>query len=501
MQGKNERTIKLPDKRFQLRVVFVAVMAAVTFAFGSMAAADTVTGEDPKTPPTPPAPKVTTVPEPPAKPDPAKEPKFVQKDGDTYLMSGDVVLTGWQEVKGERYYFYRTASSTSGKPHNKGAMATGWQKIGEEKFYFYTEPVTKSGKTHPAGAMATGWQNLNGSKFYFFPKEEPGSKHPKGAMATGWQEIKGEKFYFFKTASSASGKPHKKGAMATGLQKIGKNKYYFYQKAGDDHRKGQMVKGPIKAGNESYFFDRETGKMKKKCIYKDYDGKLYALKANGEQYAICLDAGHIGLYNQSNVNRNYYESVMAWDLHLLLRDELEQRGFRVVLTRTSMYDPMDVDTRGSKAIGCDLLISIHSDASSYSSTDYPTAWCAVDGSSDDIGILLAKTIERTIGTHDYGRVEHRYYPGTNYLDYWGVVRNARRVGSTGILLEHSFHTNLRTTNWLLSKDNLAKLAKAEADTLEKFYFSKNGEARLTFTDPADTMTGVALPESHRSKAN
>ena len=485
------------DKCFRLRVIFIAVMASVTLALGSVVSADTLTGKDPaKDPPAPPVPKATTVPAEPAKPGPGEEPRLVKKDGDTYLMSGDVILTGWQEYKGERFYFYRSSSSSSGKAHNKGAMAKGWQKIDDEKFYFYTEPV----KDHPAGAMAKGWQNIGKYKFYFFPKETPGSKHPKGAMATGWQEIKGEKFYFFKSSSSASGKPHKKGAMATGLQKIGKDKYYFYQKAGDDHRKGQMVKGPVKAGNESYFFDRETGKMKKKCIYRDSDGQLYAIKENGEQFAICLDAGHIGLFNQSPVNRNYYESVMAWDLHLLLRDELEQRGFRVVLTRTSMYDPMDVDTRGSKAVGCDLLISIHSDASSYSATDYPTAWCAVDGSSDDIGILLARTIASTIGTHDYGRVDHRYYPGTNNLDYWGVVRNARSVGSTGILLEHSFHTNLRTTNWLLSKDNLARLAKAEADTLEKFYFSKNGSARLTVTDPADSMVAVTLPESKSSKA-
>ena len=491
------------DKRFPLRVIFFAVMASVTLAFGAMASADTLPPDDPaKLPPTPPAPQVTEPPAPPVNPPAKEDPKITQIDGDYFLMSGDEVLTGWQDINGELYYFFKSESNSAKKPHKKGAMARGWQKIGEDKFYFYTEDVTTSGKTHPVGSMAKGWQNLDGYKFYFFPsgKDETGAVRTKGAMATGWQEIKGAKFYFFKSASSASGKPHKKGAMATGLQKIGEDKYYFYQKAGDDHRKGQMAKGPVKANNESYFFDRETGKMMKKCIYRDFDGKLYAIKENGEQFAICLDAGHIGLFNQSPVNRKYYESVMAWDLHLLLRDELEQRGFRVVLTRTSMYDPMDVDTRGSKAIGCDLLISIHSDASDYSATDYPTAWCAVDGSSDDIGILLARTIASTIGTRDYGRIDHRYYPGTNDLDYWGVVRNARRVGSTGILLEHSFHTNLRTTNWLLQKENLAKLAEAEADTLEKFYFSKNGSARLTVTDPADLMDAVALPETKKSKA-
>lgn len=42
-----------------------------------------------------------------------------------------------------------------------------------------------------------------------------------------------------------------------------------------------------------------------------------------------------------------------------------------------------------------------------------------------------------------------------------MLRGANAVGTPGIILEHSFHTNTRATKWLSSDSNLQKLAKAE----------------------------------------
>ena len=417
-----------------------------------------------------PTPTLTPTATPTALPTPTPVPVLVKIGNDYYCMSGSVRLTGWQNIRGERYYFYRSSITGSGRSHNIGSMATGWQNIDGNRFYFYKSSSSGSGTPHSIGAMATGWQLIDGTKYYFYRSNKTGANaHVKGAMATGWQSIDGARYYFFKSSSTSSGKPHKKGAMATGMQKIDGEKYYFYQQANEKHKRGQMVKGPLAFRNEVYFFDRKTGIMQKDCFIKDKDGTLYALKPNGEQYSICLDAGHIGIYNQSTTVRKYIESVFTWKFHLLLKDELVSRGFRVVLTRKSMYEPMDVDTRGTKAVGCDLFISIHSDAASDRSADFPTAYCAVNGSCDDIGMLLAKTIQRTIGTRQAARLEHRYYPGSTTTDYWGTVRNSVRVGCPGILLEHSFHTNYHTATWLLSDANLAKLAAAEADTLDGFY--------------------------------
>ena len=62
---------------------------------------------------------------------------------------------------------------------------------------------------------------------------------------------------------------------------------------------------------------------------------------------ICLDAGHYGSnYNQSPVVKSYFESVMVWELHLLLKAKLESLGFEVITTRTSRETDLNVYHRG-----------------------------------------------------------------------------------------------------------------------------------------------------------
>lgn len=42
-------------------------------------------------------------------------------------------------------------------------------------------------------------------------------------------------------------------------------------------------------------------------------------------------------------------------------------------------------------------------------------------------------------------------------DYYGVIRFTAAFGVTGMILEHSFHTNTRMTSWLLDDENLKRL--------------------------------------------
>ena len=78
---------------------------------------------------------------------------------------------------------------------------------------------------------------------------------------------------------------------------------------------------------------------------------------------ICLDAGHVGSrYNQSPVVKTYYESAAMWSLHLKLKTALEALGFEVVTTRASIDTKMDVYDRGAASKGCDVFLSLHSNA-------------------------------------------------------------------------------------------------------------------------------------------
>ena len=93
---------------------------------------------------------------------------------------------------------------------------------------------------------------------------------------------------------------------------------------------------------------------------------------------ICIDAGHWGKQNQSPANPAYYESEAMWKLTMLQKQYLEAMGVQVTLTRKDAAKDMSVDNRGKAAIGCDLLISNHSNAVGNAvneATDYPPGHC------------------------------------------------------------------------------------------------------------------------------
>ena len=181
---------------------------------------------------------------------------------------------------------------------------------------------------------------------------------------------------------------------------------------------------------------------------------------------VCLDAGHYGKYNQSPVNPLYFESERMWQLTEYLFAALKNRGAEVIRTRTDKNKDLTLTTRGKKAAGCDLFISMHSNASTEERVDYPVAITMLDGSSTDIGYDLAKVVAKTMGTKQAANNMIRV--GSTGGEYYGVLRGAKSVGVPGLILEHSFHTNKKATAWLMSNANLKKLAEAEAECIYNY---------------------------------
>lgn len=186
---------------------------------------------------------------------------------------------------------------------------------------------------------------------------------------------------------------------------------------------------------------------------------------------ICLDAGHVGSkYNQSPIVKTYYESAMVWALHLKLKAQLEARGFQVVTTRASIDTDLGVYERGTASKGCDVFISLHSNACGTESVDYPVVYRAYDNKNnvDTLALKLAKKVGELMGTTQAGRTATR--KNSSGGEYYGVLRGARAVGTPCyMLIEHSFHTNTKATKWLSKDANLDKLAVAEADILAEFF--------------------------------
>lgn len=185
---------------------------------------------------------------------------------------------------------------------------------------------------------------------------------------------------------------------------------------------------------------------------------------------ICLDAGHYGKSNRSPAVPAYYESDMNWKLQNKLKAALEQYGIEVITTRTSQGIDKGLKERGSCAKGCDLFISIHSNAvgsSANESVDYPLAVVPISGKGDEIGRKLADCVRETMATKQAANVWSK--KSDSGKDWYGVINGATSVGVVGLILEHSFHTNTRSTTWLLDDSNLDKLAAAEAKVIAEHF--------------------------------
>lgn len=193
---------------------------------------------------------------------------------------------------------------------------------------------------------------------------------------------------------------------------------------------------------------------------------------------ICLDAGHTGgKYNRSPVVKGYYESAMVWALHLKLKEKLERRGFEVKTTRPSIDTAMDVYERGRAAKGCDLFLSLHSNACGTESVDYPVVYRAYDNqnNAEELALGFARMIGARMGTKQAGRSAVRKNSAGG--EYYGVMRGARAAGvPLYLLVEHSFHTNAAAAKWLLADSNLEKLAEAEAETLAAYFRQDTAQA-------------------------
>ena len=185
---------------------------------------------------------------------------------------------------------------------------------------------------------------------------------------------------------------------------------------------------------------------------------------------ICIDAGHYGKQNWNlKANPVYYESVMAWDLHLMIKEELgKYRGIEVVTTRKNQAKDLPVTDRGRAAAGCDLLLSVHSNACNSENVDRAVVIYPVSGKEAGLAAELAKCITATMELHDQPQTYIRWNSAHN-ADYYGVIRGAAAVGVPALILEHSFHTCLRSVAWLQKQENLRKLAVAEAAIVANRY--------------------------------
>lgn len=199
---------------------------------------------------------------------------------------------------------------------------------------------------------------------------------------------------------------------------------------------------------------------------------------------VVLDPGHGALSNAHTTAPGFYdgfyEGTQNFILALHLKTALEEHGFSVLLTRETVEENPDLETRGGLAgrSGAILFLSLHSNAPG--SGTPPERYHGVRGVnvyyslSDEAGnaplaTALCKTVSEVMETPDRG-IKTRSYPDAPDVDYYGVLRHSARSGCRrAFLIEHGFHTNPEDSAFLRDEASLARLARAEAETVSQFF--------------------------------
>lgn len=195
---------------------------------------------------------------------------------------------------------------------------------------------------------------------------------------------------------------------------------------------------------------------------------------------ICIDAGHTVGDNPSPVDAAYVEGERMFVLQGYLKAALERYGFDVVCTRSRVEDNPDLYERAACSKGCELLLSLHSNAVGNAvngNVDYVVVFYPISGAGETLAANLAEVIADVMGTAQQPQTQTRRNSAGN-ADYYGVIRHGVGFGTMTLLLEHSFHTHPRATVWLLSDDNLRALAQAEAAVIAEYYGKEEPEMRF-----------------------
>lgn len=208
--------------------------------------------------------------------------------------------------------------------------------------------------------------------------------------------------------------------------------------------------------------------------------KPYAA-SNGD-LVVAIDPGHGG-----DAKGAVYDGMEEKTLNLKIAKYLkayleEYAGVQVYLTRTTDKD-LGLSERVSNSVAnnADVFISIHNNAS----TNYETSGSMVfypndsyrPALSEEGSGLSASILEKltALGLPDLGIRTRDSESGNKYddgsiADYYGVIRNAKLQGITGIIVEHAFVScEADRKNYLGSDAKLKKLAQADAEGIAEYY--------------------------------
>ena len=203
---------------------------------------------------------------------------------------------------------------------------------------------------------------------------------------------------------------------------------------------------------------------------------------SNEGITLCLDPGHGGSesgtlnYNGTGLEKDYNLKIAKY-----CYDELQKYNCKVVMTRsTDKYMGLEERAEYAKQQGAQYLISFHLNASQKhnaygAEVYYPNANWRPDISEK--GKVMAQAIQKqlvSLGLYDRGikfrTIDINEYPNphryddNSIADYYGVIRNAKTRGITGLIIEHCCMDNESDFDkYLGSEEKIKQLGVADAN--------------------------------------
>jgi N-acetylmuramoyl-L-alanine amidase len=189
---------------------------------------------------------------------------------------------------------------------------------------------------------------------------------------------------------------------------------------------------------------------------------------------VCIDPGHGGTADTDSFRVGPTGEREEWiDLRvaLILSELLEQRGARVLMTRTEDV-AVALQDRATLAVenGAEVFVSIHHNATADPEANFPVIYFHGSGSENKAGVALGRALAASLAAALFGGQtevsivsDHAIFPTAGAA----VLRHS--YGIPGVIGEASFFTNADEEERLRSADYNRREAEAYVAALTTFF--------------------------------
>lgn len=239
---------------------------------------------------------------------------------------------------------------------------------------------------------------------------------------------------------------------------------------------------------------------------------LLARSSSNNKLVIVLDPGHGGSDGgaTSKFNGRYFhEKELNLKIAQACKKELETyRNVSVYMTRNAdAYFGLEQRVGYAKSVGANVFISIHNNSADKGNPHGANVFYPNSSYNAEVGkkgkelaqSILKKLVELGIandGVHIRNSESGDTYPDGSQCDYYSVIRNSKKAGIPGIIVEHAYISNQSDVmNYLSSDEKLKALGVADARGIAQYYGLQKGDPNGVYSGNYSISDGIYTIET------